>query len=311
MSTTPRAPIRIFRHLLFLLATALGALVAFGVLLGYRFSPENYQALPMVPDTVELAAFGAAAVAAVCGLVALIGNRDAWPRLAVGAFPVAGASLLILITRLFDAPIHLYHMLLFCLACGWTTWLWMKQVAFHWPPVRHSPAHPCLGLCRRPRHLAVPPSDLVPEQSGAGLCRLRRERPAHVQLDHQPTRTLPSRQSRQAAVLRPHRLWHCALPAALAALARSQADHPPRSGRGVRRRHSPLLHCQTRASVGNRCADGGAGVGLVSIYVTVRVQRVVRLPLGQHVPAVVLRCPRVLDQRARRAGRSSSPCGRC
>ena len=123
MSTAAHASTGTFRQLIFLLVTALGALAAFGVLLGYRFSPENYQSLPIVPDTVELAAFATAVAAAVCGLVALIGNRDAWPRLAIGALPAAGASLLILITRLFNAPIHLYHMLLFCVAGGWTTWL--------------------------------------------------------------------------------------------------------------------------------------------------------------------------------------------
>ena len=126
MPTASRVPAGAFRHFVFLVVMALGALVAFGVLLGQRFSPENYQVLPIVPDTVELAAFVAAVVAAVCGLVVVTRKRESWRRLAKGALPVAGASVLVLVKQLWNAPIQLYDMLLFCIACGWTTRFWMQ-----------------------------------------------------------------------------------------------------------------------------------------------------------------------------------------
>ncbi|MGO9527408.1 MAG: DUF2079 domain-containing protein [Verrucomicrobiia bacterium] len=126
MPTASRVPAGAFRHLLFLVVMALGALAAFGVLLGQRFSPENYQVLPIVPDTVELAAFVAAVVAAVCGLVVLTRKRESWRRLAKDALPVAAVSVLVLVKQLWNAPIHLYDMLLFCIACGWTARLWMR-----------------------------------------------------------------------------------------------------------------------------------------------------------------------------------------
>jgi len=115
-----------FRHFVLLVITILAALAAFWVLLGQRFSPENYQAAPIVPDTVEFAAFGTALVAVVCAFVALTQRRDSWRRLALGALPVAVSSLLILVKRFLNAPIHLYDMLLFCVACGWTTYSWMR-----------------------------------------------------------------------------------------------------------------------------------------------------------------------------------------
>jgi uncharacterized membrane protein len=126
MPTASRVPAGAFRHLVFLVVIALGALAAFGVLLGQRYSPENYRAASIVPDTVELTAFEAAVVAAVCGLVALIRKRESWRSLAKGALPLTGASVLVLVKQLCNVPIHLYDMLLFCFACGWTTRLWMR-----------------------------------------------------------------------------------------------------------------------------------------------------------------------------------------
>jgi hypothetical protein len=125
MPTASRVPAGAFRHLVFLVVMALGVLAAFGVLLGQRYSPENYHVVSIAPDMVELAAFGAAVVAAVFGLVALARKRESWRMFAVGALPVAGASVLVLVKQLWNAPIHLYDMLLFCLACGWTTRSWM------------------------------------------------------------------------------------------------------------------------------------------------------------------------------------------
>jgi len=120
-----REPSSSFHHFLVLVLTILAALAAFWLLLGQRFSPENYQAAPIVPDTVEFVWLGAALVAVVSFLVAVTPKRHLWRRLALDALPVAVSSLLILIKRFLNAPPGLYDMLLFCVACGWATWLWM------------------------------------------------------------------------------------------------------------------------------------------------------------------------------------------
>lgn len=102
------------------------ALAAFCVLLGQRFSPQNYVATPIAPGRVEFILFGGALVVTVGLLLLSIRRRDAWRNLAYGAFPVAGASLLILATSLLIARIQTYHMLLYCVACGWTGSLWLR-----------------------------------------------------------------------------------------------------------------------------------------------------------------------------------------
>ena len=130
--TTPASPdpvaVNSLHHFVVLVLTIPAALAAFWLLLCQRFSPENYQAAPIVPDTPEFVWFGAALVAAVIFLVAVTPNRCLWRRLALGALPVAFSSLLILIKRLLNAPPGMYELLLFCVACGWTTWLWIMRL---------------------------------------------------------------------------------------------------------------------------------------------------------------------------------------
>ncbi|HXI83138.1 MAG TPA: DUF2079 domain-containing protein [Verrucomicrobiae bacterium] len=107
-----------------LVAITATSLAAFWLLLGQRYSPENYEAAPMVRDTVEFAWIGGSLVAAVCGLVLWLRRHDAWRRLACGALPVALVSLAILAKTLLGAQVRMYDMFLFCVACGWTARLW-------------------------------------------------------------------------------------------------------------------------------------------------------------------------------------------
>jgi uncharacterized membrane protein len=137
-SPTGREPASPFHHFAVLVLTILAALAAFWLLLGQRFSPENYQAAPAVPYTVEFVWLGAALVAAVSFLVAVAPKRHLWRKLALGALPVAVSSFLILSKRLLNAPLGLYDMLLVCVACGWTTWLWMcREIPVEDRPIGH------------------------------------------------------------------------------------------------------------------------------------------------------------------------------
>jgi uncharacterized membrane protein len=126
MSTTSQVKPGSTRWFALLVAITAAALAAFWMLLGQRYSPENYEAAPMVRDTVELAWFEGSLAAAVCGLVLWLRYHDAWRRLACGALPVAIVSLVILAKTLFGAQIRLYDMFLFCVACGWTARLWTR-----------------------------------------------------------------------------------------------------------------------------------------------------------------------------------------
>src|ERR1035437_430153 len=126
MSTTSHVKLGSVRWFALLMAITAATLAAFWVLLGERYSPENYEAAPMVRDTVEFAWLGGTLAAAVCGLVLWLRHHDAWRRLACGALPVAGVSLVILAKTLLGAQIRMYDMFLFCVACGWTARLWTR-----------------------------------------------------------------------------------------------------------------------------------------------------------------------------------------
>ena len=126
MSTpSPVKPASI-RWFILLMAIAVAFIAAFWVLLGLRYSPENYEAAPMVRDITELAWFGGALVAAISGMVMLLRRPAVWRSLTVGAIPVAAISVLILLKTQFGAPIRMYDMLLFSVACGWTAILWTR-----------------------------------------------------------------------------------------------------------------------------------------------------------------------------------------
>ncbi|HVM62412.1 MAG TPA: DUF2079 domain-containing protein [Verrucomicrobiae bacterium] len=128
-----------FQHFILLVAATLASVAAFWILLCHRFSPENYEARPMLPYTTEFGWLGAVLFAAVCGLVAARRNRESWRRLAFGALPLTAASLLILIKWLVGAPIQMYDMLLFCLAGGGTTCLCVRASV---PAASHPHARP-------------------------------------------------------------------------------------------------------------------------------------------------------------------------
>lgn len=112
--------------LLLVVTTGL-ALVAFWVLLGQRFSPENYEVAPIVPDNVEFILLGAALALAAGVWVVSIRHREAWRRLALGALPVTAASLWLIAKTLLMSRIRMHDMLLFCVTGGWTTFLWMRN----------------------------------------------------------------------------------------------------------------------------------------------------------------------------------------
>ncbi|HUJ08833.1 MAG TPA: DUF2079 domain-containing protein [Verrucomicrobiae bacterium] len=102
-------------------------LVGFWFLLGYRYSPENYLAKPNPPYVVELTWFGAALVAAACGLIVLPRRRDCWIQVVHAGWPMTASCLWVLTKVLFHAPLRTYDMMLFAVACGWTTLLWLRE----------------------------------------------------------------------------------------------------------------------------------------------------------------------------------------
>ena len=126
MSAISRKTTGSFGWLVLLIVILVFALAAFCVLLGQRFSPENYVATPIMPGAIEFVLFGSALVATVGSLLLSIRRREAWRNMAYGALPVGGASLLILATSLLIARIQTFHMLLYCVACGWTGSLWLR-----------------------------------------------------------------------------------------------------------------------------------------------------------------------------------------
>jgi uncharacterized membrane protein len=115
------------RWFVLLTASTAAAVAAFWVLLGARFSPENYDVAPIVRDTVEFAWLGSALATAVCGLVLCLRHRDAWRRVAGGALPLAIVSFVILAGVRLGVQVRMYDMFLFCAACGWTTCLWTRD----------------------------------------------------------------------------------------------------------------------------------------------------------------------------------------
>ena len=69
MSTTSRTTTSSFGWFVFLIVEAFGTLAAFWILLGARFSPENYQTALIVPGAVEFSVLGVALVLTACALV--------------------------------------------------------------------------------------------------------------------------------------------------------------------------------------------------------------------------------------------------
>jgi hypothetical protein len=120
MSTTSRPTTSSFGWFALLIMEAIGGLATFWILLGERFSPENYETAPIIPDTVEFTLLGGALIATVWALVLCARHRDAWSKWARGALPVAAISFFVLLKTLLMAHIRMYDMLLFSIACGWT-----------------------------------------------------------------------------------------------------------------------------------------------------------------------------------------------
>jgi Predicted membrane protein (DUF2079) len=125
MSTVPRNTARVLSWFALLGTVVAVTLAAFWTLLGQRFSPENYDAKPIVPDTTEFALFGGALILATCALALSVRRPEVSRKLLRGALPAVVVSLFVLVKTLLAAPVRTYDTLLFSSACGWTALLWM------------------------------------------------------------------------------------------------------------------------------------------------------------------------------------------
>jgi uncharacterized membrane protein len=106
------------------IAMVAATLGGFWLLLGYRYSPENYSSCAITLDTVEFVWIGLALAAAVVTLVMLFPKREKWPVFVRSTIPLAVVSLVILAKSFLHAPLHCYDMILFCTAFGWgIVWL--------------------------------------------------------------------------------------------------------------------------------------------------------------------------------------------
>jgi hypothetical protein len=106
---------------------AVASLAAFGLLLDHRYLPENFQVASALPYTVEFPWFVAALVTVACGLVIFLRKNWLWRDAVRAALPLAASSLLVLARSLLRVPIQTYDMMLFAVAAGWTTWLWLEK----------------------------------------------------------------------------------------------------------------------------------------------------------------------------------------
>jgi uncharacterized membrane protein len=103
-----------FHWFFLVVATVAVTVTAFGVLLGYRFSPEAYNSYAIIPGIVELVWICLALVAAVVTVVVVFSRRDRWPDWVRSALPFSVVSLVILAKSFFHSPVRCYDMILWC-----------------------------------------------------------------------------------------------------------------------------------------------------------------------------------------------------
>ncbi len=96
------------------------ATAAFWSLLGYRFSPETYEAAPLTPDIIEFVWYGLSLVAGVVLIVWLMRQRKLWPRIFGSTILLLAVAILIAGKTLSGATLRCYDAILFCTAFGWT-----------------------------------------------------------------------------------------------------------------------------------------------------------------------------------------------
>ena len=125
MPTILHTTTRSFLWFLLLVAIAVGALGAFWILLGGRFSLEDYEIRGITQDTIEFGLFGAALVVVLSALLLSARHRDLWRRLAYGALPLAAISSFVLVRAALFERVRMYELLLFCVACGGTAIFWV------------------------------------------------------------------------------------------------------------------------------------------------------------------------------------------
>ncbi len=108
-----------------MIGTTIGA---FWLLLGCRYSPETYKALPITLGTVELVWCGLSFAAAVVCVVWLLKQGTIWRSAGCAAAPLTLVSLVIVTKALLGASLRCYDMILFCTAFGWTIMSVAKKV---------------------------------------------------------------------------------------------------------------------------------------------------------------------------------------
>src|SRR5271169_2626554 len=103
-----------------LVAVIAAITAAFWLLLGYRYSPELYDARPITPDTIEFVWCGLSLSAAVVCVWWLSRQRALWPRLFWSAILLLAVVIFIVTKTLLGASLRCYDAILFCTAFGWT-----------------------------------------------------------------------------------------------------------------------------------------------------------------------------------------------
>src|SRR6266478_2961844 len=97
-----------------LIAVTAATAAAFWLLLGWRYSPETYDVMPITPDTVEFVWYGLSLAAAVVCVCWLLGQRGMWQRTLWSSIPLVVVCVFIIVRAAFGVSLRCYDMLLFC-----------------------------------------------------------------------------------------------------------------------------------------------------------------------------------------------------
>jgi uncharacterized membrane protein len=109
-----------------LIAITAAITAAFWLLLGWRYSPETYDVMPMIRDTMEFVWCGLSLATAVVCVGWLLRQRAMWRPILWSSVPLAVVSIFIIIRAAFGVSFRCYDMILFCTVFGWTIVPWSK-----------------------------------------------------------------------------------------------------------------------------------------------------------------------------------------